>query len=119
MDSVGCTGLYKRNYVLSENTTRIMLLGLNENCSFLILQVHSYIERVTLSYSNTIEYSRHVNGTNIGLYWGKNMQSNFTSRSMVFYIKRFKQYDKLLNILLIINTYEYNGLYTIKEFELC
>ncbi|XP_076273682.1 transmembrane 7 superfamily member 3-like isoform X2 [Rhynchophorus ferrugineus] len=101
-------GLYKNNYVLSEDTTAVILLGLNDNCRFLIFQVHTYIESVTLSYSKETKPSRHVNGTNVGLYWGKNMMSNYTNRPITFFINRFKNIDKPLNALLIINTYDYN-----------
>ncbi|XP_076273687.1 transmembrane 7 superfamily member 3-like isoform X6 [Rhynchophorus ferrugineus] len=106
--SLDCQGLYKNNYVLSEDTTAVILLGLNDNCRFLIFQVHTYIESVTLSYSKETKPSRHVNGTNVGLYWGKNMMSNYTNRPITFFINRFKNIDKPLNALLIINTYDYN-----------
>lgn len=95
---------YLNNFTISDPLTKIFILNLNDNTSFFVLQIHAYLGTVALSHTEKLEPLKHVNGSNIGIYWGKNMES--VGRPITFYVRRLNPVQDAINIMLAVHTYE-------------
>ncbi|KAG5879208.1 hypothetical protein JTB14_004098 [Gonioctena quinquepunctata] len=91
--------VFKKYYTLSEDTTVVDIENINDDVGFFIIQVHTYIENVTLSNNTIFDPHTYVTGTNIGLIWGSG------ETRTTFYVLRNIKYMEHARVLLVITVY--------------
>lgn len=81
--------------------TRINVLNINYAVGFFLIQVHSYLKNITLSYDSDSQAS----GTNIGLIWKAN-----SANAAQFYLFRdhIAQLDNI-EVFIAVSTYSKYG----------
>lgn len=96
-------GHFSNSYILSKDLTKLDIYNINDGIGFLLIQVHSFVENVTLSESSKLSPHSYVTGTNIGLIWGNN------SNDATLYLLRNIKVGMTVKIMLVINVYDENG----------
>ncbi|XP_056641660.1 transmembrane 7 superfamily member 3-like isoform X1 [Diorhabda sublineata] len=91
--------VFKRYFDIKNNTT-IYIDNIQNDVGFFIIQIHTYIENVTLSNDYNLNYGSYVTGTNIGLY------SQSKNNSAVFYLFRNNKISDSLQSLIVLNIYD-------------
>lgn len=94
---------FSKVYNVSKDTVELDIFNINDDVGFLLVQVHSFIENVTLSQSRKLLLHSYVTGTNIGLIWANN------DTDVSFYIMRNIKVKPTITIMLVINIYDENG----------
>ncbi|KAJ8913338.1 hypothetical protein NQ315_013309 [Exocentrus adspersus] len=91
---------YRMYTNVSEDLMKIKIKNINDDVGFFILQIHSYIENLTLSYNSTFGPSSFVTGTNIGLIYGD------SKSSAKFYLFRNIKYYSNASVLIVVSIYD-------------
>ncbi|XP_018562655.1 transmembrane 7 superfamily member 3-like [Anoplophora glabripennis] len=94
--------VFQKYITLSEDVTTVNILNINDDVGFLIIQVHSYVENITLSYNSTLQLHSFVTGTNVGLIYG------YGESSANFYIFRNVPNNQHVydSFLLVVTVYD-------------
>lgn len=101
----GTKSVFQKYITLSEDITAINIENIDDDVGFLIIQLHSFIENVTLSYNFTLQAHSFVTGSNIGLIYG------YGDSTATFYVFRNVQrnYHIYDPFLLVITVYDALG----------
>ncbi|XP_057659697.1 transmembrane 7 superfamily member 3-like isoform X3 [Diorhabda carinulata] len=91
--------VFKRYFDIKNNTI-IYINNIQNDVGFFIIQIHTYIENVTLSNDYNLNYGSYVTGTNIGLY------SQSKNNSAVFYLFINNKIGDSLQSLIVLNIYD-------------
>lgn len=91
--------LFKRHLDVKNNAI-IYIENIEHDVGFFIIQVHTYIENVTLSNNIDLSHGSSVTGTNIGLY------SPSHNTSAVFYLFRSNIINDLVHTLIVLHVYD-------------
>lgn len=102
----GMKSVFQKYITLNEDVTVIKVDNIHDDVGFFIIQLHSFIENVTLSYNSTLQAHSFVSGTNIGLIYG------YGDSSAIFYIFRNVQrnYHIYDPFLIVITVYDALGM---------
>lgn len=89
---------------LADDITTVKVRNINDDVGFFIIQVHSYIENITLSYNSTLQLHSFVTGSNVGLIYG------YGDSNAKFYIFRNVPNNHIYDsFLLVITIYDALG----------
>lgn len=94
---------YSDDYILSQSEIQINIYNIEDDVGFLLVQVHTFVENITLSESFVLRTHSYVTGSNIGLIWANN------NNKATFYLLRNIKVDPTLKILLVVNIYNSDG----------
>lgn len=94
---------FSNAYILSKDIVKLDIYNINDDVGFLLIQVHSFIESITLSESSRLSLHSYVTGTNIGLIWANN------GSEATLYLLRNEKIGATVDIMLVINIYDENG----------
>ncbi|CAH1106341.1 unnamed protein product [Psylliodes chrysocephalus] len=92
--------VFKKYYNLTDRFTKINITNIRDDVGFFIIQVHTYVENVTLSSTTKLNLGSYVIGTNIGLVWDSD------NNTALFYLSRNIKVEQSLQILLVISLYD-------------
>lgn len=95
--------MFKKYYNLTDRFTKINITNIRDDVGFFIIQVHTYVENVTLSSTTKLNLGSYVIGTNIGLVWDSD------NNTALFYLSRNIKVEQSLQILLVISLYDEDG----------
>lgn len=94
---------FSDNYELEKDQVKLDIFNINDDVGFLVIQVHSFLENVTLSELSKFSLHSYVTGTNIGLLWA----NDGTDATM--YLLRDIKVAPTVKIMLVINIYDEEG----------
>nr|CAH7761451.1 unnamed protein product [Callosobruchus chinensis] len=92
--------LYKGYFYSTSDRTKITLSNIAQDVGFLVVQVHTQFENVTLSNSSKIVYGSYVSGTNLGLVWSA------SATTATFYLLRNIKVGNEVHFLLAVTVYD-------------
>lgn len=85
----------------------IVVTDIPENAYFIIVQVHSYLENVTLSYKRIPELPSKTSGTNVGLV--KNVNIHYEKNGNVIFYLTTGNYSDTVSAMIAVLAYDDNG----------
>ncbi|XP_019865812.2 transmembrane 7 superfamily member 3 [Aethina tumida] len=95
-DRLKSTNILKQFYNFTNDRAQINIKNIADSVGFIIVQVHSHLNNVTLSSSRDNNLYSTITGTNIGLIYAND------SSSTTFYLsKSFTQHNKILIVITI------------------
>ncbi|CAG9836141.1 unnamed protein product [Diabrotica balteata] len=89
---------FKEYYDLKGNLTVINISNIQSDVGFFIIQVHTYLENVTLSDSPNFTHGSSVTGANIGLVSNGSIDT--------FYLKRPHKLSPFVHVLIVVAVYD-------------
>ncbi|CAH1159932.1 unnamed protein product [Phaedon cochleariae] len=92
--------VFRKYYTITEDSTKINITNINDDVGMFIIQVHTFVENVTLSTNLELTLHSYVTGTNVGLLWGSDESSS------MFYVLRNIAVQKEVRILLVVTLYD-------------